>query len=219
MAHARSSSRQARLGCPALLAPSAAPLFLSPHADTAEREHDRGRLRAMGDGRDSIICWALEACRCKSIGPPGAPERENRYQFLTWLRRLFQQRNAGRESLARRQDVARSSDRCRRSTGRRAIRPAQIAEAQHPSVGRAPPSRRSGRPSHRQPARGRPRPAVPPVAPLAQRDQRGERRLPLLRQAILHLSTIIGAGSALQYAVVDQPGEAIGEDVARDAER
>ena len=58
----------------------------------------------------------------------------------------------------------------------------------------------------------------PALAPLAKGDHRGQQRNALFGQLIFDLAAILGQRRALQNAVFGQSGEAIGEDVARDAQ-
>ena len=59
---------------------------------------------------------------------------------------------------------------------------------------------------------------LPALAPLAQRDHRRQQREALVGQPILDLAAILGQRLARQDAVLDQPRETVGQDVARDAE-
>jgi hypothetical protein len=57
-----------------------------------------------------------------------------------------------------------------------------------------------------------------PVAPLHQGDQRDGELAPLLRQLVLETRRSLAVGGSLQDPFVDQPGEAVTEDVSRDTE-
>ncbi len=59
---------------------------------------------------------------------------------------------------------------------------------------------------------------LPPLAPLPQRDHRRQQRKPLFGQRIGDLAAIVGHPLAREDAVIDQPREPVGEDVARDPE-
>ncbi len=59
----------------------------------------------------------------------------------------------------------------------------------------------------------------PPLAPLPERHHRGQQRRALVGQPIFDLAAIVGAGQPLHQPVLDQPRQAVRQDVARDAER
>jgi hypothetical protein len=56
------------------------------------------------------------------------------------------------------------------------------------------------------------------LAPLAQREHRGQQVAALLGHAVLDLAAIVLARGAREHAVIDQPRQAVREDVAGDAE-
>ena len=58
---------------------------------------------------------------------------------------------------------------------------------------------------------------LPALAPLPQRDHRRQQREALVGQPIFDLAAVVGQRLALEDAVLDQPREPVGQDVARDA--
>jgi len=98
------------------------------------------------------------------------------------------------------------------------VDPAQVVMGQHPAIMRADRDRLDRAAvalvdQHRV----RWHAAFPLLAPLTQRDHRRQQVQPLVGQPVFDLAAVIDARCALEDAAFDQPGQPVGEDVARDA--